>query len=168
MTIRRQRFPADHLERLRWLVLIMLAGGIVACGLSTASSPSPAPSTPSISTSSVLDTSAVAQTPISPTPTSKVMSCPRLHADLLALSRASDPGAFAARHRLFYEGRRTRVGITLVAPEGDLAQRYNLQVETRSRIIPYIEALIPIDNLCPLANDPRVGYVQPPRPPKAS
>lgn len=163
MTIRRQRFPADHLERLRWLVLIMLAGGIAACSISTASSPPPAPSTPSISASSVPGTSIIDQTP-----TSQAMNCRRLDDDLLGLIHAPDPAVFAARHALFYDGGRTRVSIRLVAPEGDLAQRYNLQVETRSRIIPYIEALIPINNLCALANDPCVGFVRPPRPPKAS
>ena len=84
--------------------------------------------------------------------------CPRLGTALNPLLDAPDPAAFAYRHGLDYEGGRVRVEITLRAPEGDLAQRYGLTVESRHGG-KYLWALAPLASLCGLANDARVEGV---------
>jgi hypothetical protein len=87
--------------------------------------------------------------------------CPRLDSMFRQVLEAPDPAAFAARRVPGYKDGRVEVSIRLSDAEGDLAQRYGLQVSARTPML--IEAYAPLPQLCDLSNDPRVKRVGPTR-----
>ena len=88
--------------------------------------------------------------------------CTNLISELNQLLGAADPEAFSATRLLAYDplAGRVRVIAQLVAPEGNLAQAFDLAVE--SRYASYVQAWAPLEQLCPLAADARVGWVESP------
>ena len=90
--------------------------------------------------------------------------CPQLGSQLAQLAAADDPQAFSAQTGLSYMPTQgARALIELRADESDLAAAYHLTVE--SRYAEWIQAWVPLDQLCPLANDPRVRSVDAPQAP---
>jgi hypothetical protein len=68
-----------------------------------------------------------------------------------------DPAAVAKRVALDIRDGRVEVNIFLAQPEGDLAQRYGLNVIARTPTL--VEAAAPLSSLCELSNDSRVRSV---------
>jgi hypothetical protein len=91
-------------------------------------------------------------------------TCPQLGSQLAQLAAAADPEAFSAQSGLAYQALvGARALIELRAEEADLAAAYGLTVE--SRYAEWLQAWVPLDQLCALSNDPRVQSVDAPQPP---
>lgn len=179
----RRKVSTSPYARFRWLLVIVLAGGIAACSISTASSPPPAPSTPSVDTSSALGTptppilthTALPLSTPSPLPTeptgvptvqqsNRRSDCSRLSSLLVELLNSPNPEDFATQRGLRYENGRVLVEVTLSAPADDLAQKYDLimrgSVGTPPKVL--VSVFAPLNTLCDLSNDPRVLAVRRP------
>lgn len=98
----------------------------------------------------------------SPLPVPGARACPGLHGPLRTIAEFSDPSAGARLGS--YPVVDGRVEVTIVkAPKaewGDLVERYDLQEVERSPN--FMDAFVPLDQLCDLAKDPRVAFVSPP------
>lgn len=88
--------------------------------------------------------------------------CPKLDTVLFKLSQSSNPKEYASKQGLFYSNGRIRVEIKLTSQDVRLPNKYSIQVEKRYRDL--LQALVPIDKLCPLSNEPQVKLVQAPIP----
>lgn len=85
-------------------------------------------------------------------------ACPRLDPLLYSLTTASDPAAVAAASNIPYDQGRVLVFVTLNAPV-DFDQ-YNATLTAQTDQL--AQALVPLSELCRLANDPNVAAVRPP------
>lgn len=85
-------------------------------------------------------------------------ACPRLDPVLYALATASDPAAFAAASNIPYEQGRALVFVTFTASVDFDQYDATLTAQTDQ----LAQALVPLSELCRLANDPNVAAVRPP------
>jgi hypothetical protein len=102
---------------------------------------------------------------VSVTPHPRSSECPYLESHLYDLIVAEDPVGLAQTMGLFYEDGATRVVIQLATHEADISflSEYGAQVETQTESL--VQALVPVEKLCDLSNDPRVRFVRGPHAP---
>jgi hypothetical protein len=96
-------------------------------------------------------------------PVPRTNKCPRLESTLLNLSTAENPAAFAQSNRLFYDGAATRVIIELPTADAGISflNEYNAQIESETESL--VQALVPLTDLCALANDSQIKFIRVPR-----
>lgn len=85
--------------------------------------------------------------------------CPKLDSRLVQLIGAADPSAFAAGAGLVYRDGAVRVVVELQA-SGEPSPGYGLIEEARYENL--VQALAPVEQLCPLSDDTGVLFVRPP------
>ncbi len=93
------------------------------------------------------------------TATPKSGGCPQLDSQLLQLTQAADPPAFATAHGLDYQNGMVRVIVDLRAG-ASLPLGYGLVVEAQYANL--VQAWVPPSQLCALASDANVLSVRPP------
>lgn len=99
------------------------------------------------------------------TPRPRSSECPHLESRLYDLTVAQDPTDLAQTMGIFYEDDATRVVIQLAAPRTDISflGEYGAQIKTQTESL--VEALVPVEKLCDLSNDPQVKSVREPHVP---
>lgn len=123
----------------------------VACG-TTPQAPSISPTVPPLG--SDLITAGPSDAPDKDAPE----ACPRLHAMLYDLATADDPAALAAALNIPFEQGRVLVFVSF-----DSAVDFDQYGATlTTQLDDVAQVLVPLDELCPLANDPNVIAVRPP------
>ncbi|MCS6882824.1 MAG: hypothetical protein RMK84_09800 [Oscillochloridaceae bacterium] len=85
-------------------------------------------------------------------------ACPRLDPVLYALTTANDPAAVAAASNIPYDQGRVLVFVTVTASVDFDQYDATLTAQTDQ----LAQALVPLSELCRLANDPNVAAVRPP------
>lgn len=101
---------------------------------------------------------------LGPFPGEPKNKCPKLDSRLYGLARASDPVTFAKEHGIYYKDGITRVTIELVQEAKALPQGYDIVIEIQ--VGNRFQALVPTQQLCLLANEPSVRWVEVPAPAK--
>lgn len=90
----------------------------------------------------------------------KTNPCPKLEDRLYRLAQAQEPAQFAQQTGLHYLEGRVRVVIEMVDLGAAVPTKYPLLVESRSDGL--IQALVPLDILCDLSQEPQVKLVRSP------
>lgn len=90
-----------------------------------------------------------------------------VQAVLSNLAQATDPAAYAAQHHLDYRDGRVTVQIAVRGDPEAVARRYDLEAHliTDHYYGPFLHARVPLDRLCPLSHDQRVGAIAAPASP---
>lgn len=96
------------------------------------------------------------------TPLSRRSTCLLLESRLYDLTVAEDPATFAQTAGLFYENGATRVVIQLAAPDAESAFLADYGAEVERYTSALIQARVPLEMLCPLADDDRVQSIRTP------
>lgn len=97
---------------------------------------------------------------ITPVPRTAEQECRGLEDRLRRMMSAQDSTRFALEQRIYYQGGLVRVSIELASAEAQLPSGYGLQVEGRAQNL--IQALLPLQELCQLSNEPQVLSVMVP------
>jgi len=97
------------------------------------------------------------------TPLSGRSTCLLLESRLYDLTVAEDPATFAQTAGLFYENGATRVVIQLAAPDAESTFLADYGAEVESSTPALIQARVPLEMLCPLADDDRVQSIRIPQ-----
>ncbi len=100
---------------------------------------------------------------VSITPPPRRSECYHLESRLYDLTVAENPVELARTTGLFYEDGATRVVIQLTASGADVAflAGYGAEVETQTQSL--VQARVPLEKLCSLADDLRVKFVRVPQ-----
>lgn len=140
-----------------WSILIML--GISACAGGPA-----APSSPQAAPEATPDAALTTGSPLpmnltDTTPRPKPDACPRLESVLATITRAPDPLVMARQLGMpLDETQRIQVLITLASDAAADFNAYGAVVTKQSGTL--AQAFVPLDQLCPLSNDPTVLMVR--------
>jgi len=89
--------------------------------------------------------------------------CPKVEKKLLDLMDASDRAGFAKREGIDYQAGFVRVILELSKKDDALPQQQDVRVEGREGRL--VQAMVPVDKLCPLAADPRIVSIRTPAKP---
>jgi hypothetical protein len=90
-------------------------------------------------------------------PAKAAVDCPRLESRLCQLVQAADPTSFAAGAQLEYADGRVRVIVELVSVDEPMPA-YGQTEEARYQGL--VQAVVALDQLCALSNDPAVAAVR--------
>ncbi len=124
--------------KLRTVVLLLSLGLALSCARATA----------------------IEEVPLTPVP--KPTHCPKLDSALYELMAAADRSAYARQHALQYEDGAVRVTLELASDQAVLPSSHRITIEERLERL--VRALVPVDNLCELSNDPSVRMIRVPTP----
>ena len=98
----------------------------------------------------------------SPQMTSYAQDCPKLESHLYRIAQSSEPERTANQSNLYYSKGRIRVIIELTEPAVSPPEVYSLIIESRYAAL--IQALVAIQDLCTLSQEPSVKFVRAPYP----
>lgn len=137
----------------------MVVLGISACGGGPAA-PNPPQAAPETTPGAAITTGSPLPMSLGDTtPRPKRDDCPRLESVLATVARDPDPQAMARQLRMpLDESQRIQVLITLAGDAAADFHAYGAVVTKQSGSL--AQAFVPIDQLCPLANDPTVLMVR--------
>ena len=98
--------------------------------------------------------SATQRQSISSTPDVLPARCPKVEKKLLDLMDASDRAAFAKTEGIDYQAGFVRVILELSNKDDPAPEQHDVRLEGREGRL--VQAMVPLDKLCPLSSDPRI------------